>query len=206
MNFLISLVMDLVVVMYSQIVNNIRLWEAIASNSIRPGQRVVDCTVGNGNDTIMLAELVGEKGKVYGFDIQKEALDITARKLDLRNLGGQVNLILDGHENIDKYIGEEVDFIVYNLGYLPKGDKAIKTKKTTTIISLQKSLGLLKENGILVLTSYTGHQGGLDEKKAVEEYLEALDQRLFNVLKYEFLNQKNSPPILYAVEKSKMRR
>ena len=49
------------------------LMEKAASN----GDIVVDGTVGNGNDTVFLAKLVGPTGKVYGFDIQKEAIERT---------------------------------------------------------------------------------------------------------------------------------
>ena len=48
---------------------------------MKPGYIALDCTVGNGNDTILLAHLVGEKGKVYGFDIQSIAIEITKEKL-----------------------------------------------------------------------------------------------------------------------------
>ncbi|MCK9442947.1 MAG: class I SAM-dependent methyltransferase [Tissierellaceae bacterium] len=195
-----------VVAMYREIVNNIKIWKDIVTKCVKPGQIVADCTVGNGNDTLLLCELVGEEGKVYGFDIQREALDITSKKLSLSQKYCQVHLIQDGHENIDKYVNEKLDFIVYNLGYLPKGDKSIRTNKDTTIISLQKAILLLNNNGIILITSYTGHEGGMDEKIAVEKFLKDLDQKLFNVLKYEFINQKNFPPILYAIEKSNNRR
>ena len=41
---------------------------------IQPGDTVVDATVGNGHDTQMLAELVGENGHVIGFDVQPSAI------------------------------------------------------------------------------------------------------------------------------------
>lgn len=37
------------------------------------GDIVVDATMGNGHDTQFLAELVGENGHVYAFDIQESA-------------------------------------------------------------------------------------------------------------------------------------
>ncbi len=40
---------------------------------MKPGDRAVDATVGNGWDTLKLCELVGEKGKVYGFDIGQKS-------------------------------------------------------------------------------------------------------------------------------------
>ena len=48
---------------------------------IRPGDTVIDATLGNGHDTCMLAELVGEGGHVIGFDIQPDAVMRTAAAL-----------------------------------------------------------------------------------------------------------------------------
>lgn len=194
------------VMYYNEIVNTIKLAHDIINKSVKVGQTVLDCTVGNGNDTKLLAELVGPNGKVYGFDIQSRALETTIEKLTCENLNNRVILIQDSHENIDLYIDEKLDFIVYNLGYLPKGDKNIKTNKKSTLISLNKSLSLLNDNGIILVSCYVGHDGGMEEKNGVEELLRNLDQKKFNVIKYDFINQGNFPPILYGIEKSKTRR
>ncbi len=191
---------------YNEIVNTLKISRDIIYKYVKEGQTVADCTVGNGNDTVLLAMLVGSEGKVYGFDIQKKALEVTMENLACENLDNRVILIEDGHENIDLYIDEKIDFAIYNLGYLPKGDKSIKTNKDTTLISLKKSLNLLNDNGIVLITCYIGHEGGLEEKNAVEEFLKDLDQKKYNVIKYDFINQRNYPPILYGVEKSKTRR
>ena len=190
------------VMRFNKVVNTLQIAKDMINEHVKEGDIVLDCTVGNGNDTISLAKLVGQTGKVYGFDIQKKAIDITLEQLTCENINNRVILIEDGHENIDLYIQEKLDFIIYNLGYLPKGDKRIKTNKDTTLISLKKSLNLLNNNGIILITCYIGHDGGLDEKKLVEQLLSNLDQKIYNVIKYEFINQKNFPPILYGVEKS----
>ena len=186
---------------FKHFVNPVEIVKKIMNYYIEEGYIVLDCTVGNGNDTIDLARLVGKSGKVYGFDIQEKAILHTQRKLAQLNLDNNVELINDGHENIDKYIDDKLDFIVYNLGYLPGGDKSIKTKSSTTIESLKKSLLLLRNNGLLLITCYIGHDGGKDEKDAVENLLKSLDQNEYNVLQFNFINQKNNPPILYGVEK-----
>lgn len=187
---------------FNKVVNTLQIAKDMINQHVKEGDIVLDCTVGNGNDTISLAKLVGQTGKVYGFDIQKKAIDITLKQLTCENINNRVILIEDGHENIDIYIQDKLDFIIYNLGYLPKGDKTIKTNKETTLISLKKSLNLLNNNGIILISCYTGHDGGLDEKNLVEQLLSNLDQKIYNVIKYEFINQKNFPPILYGVEKS----
>lgn len=189
---------------FEKIVNTLKISKEYMLKFVKEGQVVLDCTVGNGNDTLMLARCVGSSGKVYGFDIQKEAIEKTKGKLACEKLDKHVILILDGHENIDLHIKEKLDFIIYNLGYLPGGDKRIITKKESTLVSLGKALELLKENGILLITCYIGHEGGLEEKNAVENFLMALDQKKYNVLKYEFINQKNKPPVLFTIEKARI--
>jgi methylase of polypeptide subunit release factors len=186
---------------YKHFINPVETVKRIMTYTIKEGQIAIDCTVGNGNDTLFLASLVGENGRVYGFDIQNQAIDIAREKLSKAGFAKRVILIKDGHENIDKYIFDKVDFIVYNLGYLPSGDKSIKTTTFTTLKSLKKSLALLKSSGLLLITCYIGHEGGQEEKEAVEDLLISLNQKEYNVLQFNFINQKHNPPILYGVEK-----
>lgn len=186
---------------YKHFINPVETVKKIISYYVKENQIVLDATVGNGNDTLFLAKLVGKMGKVYGFDIQSKALNITQKKLLKAGLKERVILINDSHENIDKYIHEKINFIVYNLGYLPNGDKTIKTKAFSTLKSLKKALVLLTNNGLLLITCYTGHEGGQEENKVVEDFLVSLNQKEYNVLKFDFINQKHNPPILYGVEK-----
>ena len=109
--------------------------------------------------------------------------------------------ILDGHENIDKYVKEEVSCVLFNLGYLPRAKHNIITKPETTLQALEKSLNLLKPNGVISVAIYTGHEGGMDEKNEVCQYLNNLDQNYYNVLHMNFTNQVNNPPELILVEK-----
>lgn len=183
--------------------NAISITRDLIDRYVKDGDIVLDATVGNGNDTILLAEKVGISGRVYGFDIQKIAINNTISLLESKNLNENVILINKDHFKIDKYIDENLNFIIYNLGYLPKGDKSIKTKASTSIGSIEKSLNLLDYNGLLIITVYTGHAGGLEEKIAIENLIINLNQKNFTVLKYEFINQKNNPPIVYKIEKIK---
>lgn len=188
-------------VSYKEVVNTIKFTRDIISRNIKNSSICVDCTVGNGNDISLLARIVGEEGKVYGFDIQSLAIERSYKSLKDQGLDGNTILIEDSHEYIANYIKEKIDLFIYNLGYLPRGDKSIKTKGKSTIKSLEAALKLLKSNGIILITCYTGHEGGMEEKNAIEGFLVNLDQSEFNVLKYDFLNQKNFPPILYCIEK-----
>ncbi len=188
--------------MFCKDVNNVlNISKIIMNLAIEAGDIVIDATIGNGNDTIYMAKLVGDKGKVYGFDIQNTAINITKQKLQKAGFYDRVILINSGHEKVDIYIKEKVKLVVFNLGFLPGSDKTIKTQPNTTIIGIEKSLDLLMNNGVLLVISYTGHEGGLEEKNAVENYLKKLNQKEYNVFKFQFINQINNPPILFGVEK-----
>lgn len=168
---------------------------------IKKGDVVIDATMGNGYDTVYLGNLVGETGKVYAFDVQEEAVKSTRKKVERDDMTSRVELILDGHENLDKYVKENVSCVVFNLGYLPRAKHVVITKPDTTLQAIKKSLDLLKPNGIVSIAAYIGHEGGLEEKNYICEYLNNLDQKQYNVLHMEFTNQINNPPQLILVEK-----
>ena len=168
---------------------------------VQKGDVVIDATMGNGYDTIYLGNLVGENGKVYAFDVQEEAIKSTKKKVERDNMTDRVELILDGHQNLDKYVKEEVSCVVFNLGYLPRAKHVVITKPDTTLEAIKKSLKLLKPNGIISIAAYIGHEGGLEEKNYICEYLDNLNQNEFNVLHMQFTNQINNPPQLILIEK-----
>ncbi len=53
---------------------------------IKPGDVVADLGAGSGHHTVRLAKLVGEKGKVYAVDIQKEMIAILGKRLKQENI------------------------------------------------------------------------------------------------------------------------
>ncbi|HPD00460.1 MAG TPA: class I SAM-dependent methyltransferase [Acetivibrio sp.] len=165
------------------------------------GDTVVDATCGNGNDTAFLAGLVGEKGKVYSFDIQDRALCNAKKRIDELGLTKRVELIKDGHENMDKYVNMPVKAVMFNLGYLPGGDHKIGTKPQTTIQAIKKAMNLLIKGGVIVIVIYYGGDSGFEEKERVLEFLTGIDQKEYIVMKNEFINQANCPPILVCIEK-----
>ena len=169
------------------------------------GDVVIDATVGNGNDTLFLSSLVGPSGKVFGFDIQKEALERTLSRLQKEKADENVQLFHSGHENLKELLPNEVfgkvKAAIFNLGYLPKGDHSIITKPNTTIEALEQLLEIMSPGGIIVLVIYYGHPGGEHEKDTILDYVHQLDQQKAHVLQYQFLNQKNNPPFIIAIEK-----
>lgn len=184
-------------------VNAVGISKQICKAKINQGDKVVDATMGNGNDTAFLCELVDEDGKVYAFDIQEQAVIKTREKLKDMNIENRVELIHDGHENIDNYVKEKVKLIIYNLGYLPRGDHSITTKSETTVESIKKGLRLLEDSGLILLVIYSGHESGMKEKIALEEFSKYLDQSVYSVVNISFTNQVNNPPEIICIEKIK---
>ena len=94
----------------------------ILSEKLAPGDRAVDATVGNGWDTLKMCEIVGAKGKVYGFDIQPEAIEHTKQRLEDNGCALQAELFCCSHSEAGERIHEPVKAFTMNLGYLPGGD------------------------------------------------------------------------------------
>ncbi|QFG41672.1 tRNA (mnm(5)s(2)U34)-methyltransferase [Streptococcus mutans] len=168
------------------------LSQVLDKNSI-----AIDATMGNGNDTVFLSHLAK---KVYAFDVQEQALIKTKEKLEQLNIKN-VQLILDGHQTIDKYVDGPIHAAIFNLGYLPSADKTIITKPDTTLEAIGKILDRLEVGGRISIMIYYGHEGGQMEKNAVLNFVKELDQQHFTVMLYQPLNQINTPPFLVMIEK-----
>lgn len=158
----------------------------------------LDATMGNGHDTLFLAQ---RAGKVVAFDIQEQALSATAEKLEKAGLTN-AQLVLIGHENLDQYV-DECKAAIFNLGYLPSADKSVITLPDTTLEAIQKVLDRLVVGGRLAIMIYYGHEGGSREKDAVLDFVKGLDQTVFTAMLYQPLNQVNTPPFLVMVERMK---
>ena len=46
---------------------------------VMPGDICIDATMGNGNDTALLSQLAGKRGRVLAFDIQKQDHSVATR-------------------------------------------------------------------------------------------------------------------------------
>lgn len=177
----------------------------LISETLNEGDVAVDGTCGNGHDTLLLANLVGLSGHVYGFDIQEAAIANTKERLTEKGVEERTTLIHDSHSKVDQYLTDEhkgnIKAGIFNLGYLPGSDKSVVTKPEETITSVQGLLDQLQSGGLIVLVVYHGHPGGEEEKDAVLRYVETLDQKEVRALQYGFINQRNTPPFIIALEK-----
>ncbi len=174
----------------------------LISMTAKTGDTVVDATAGNGNDTLFLAQHVGETGKVVAFDIQQEALDATKQRLEKEGVQTPVDLILDSHANVHQYVDGKIGGAMFNLGYLPYSDDlSVVTEPDSTVQAVDRMLDLLKKDGMITISVYDGHEGGPEERDALLAYVKKLHQKDAHVIRYELLNQRRNPPFLIAIEK-----
>lgn len=174
----------------------------LLKETIKNGDKAIDATVGNGHDTVILAKLVGNSGKVYGFDIQSQAIQSTEERLIDQGLNERVILFQKGHEHLNEIVHtKDVKAVTFNLGYLPKGDKDIITLPETTILAINHAMEVLAPGGVITIMVYFGHPGGTEEKNAVLDFVSTIPQDYFTVYRYQILNQINHPPFLIVIEK-----
>lgn len=168
---------------------------------VHDGHNAVDATCGNGHDTLLLARLVGPHGHVWGFDIQRQAVEETGRRLVEAGLEHRVTLLPVGHEELQEQVAVPLQVVLFNLGYLPGGDRSIITRPATTGSALEQSLGLLAAGGIVIVTIYPGHDGGSEEQTAVEKWAAGLDPRAFHCWRMGQTNVASTAPYLLLVQK-----
>lgn len=167
------------------------------------GALAVDATVGNGYDALFLAHRVGAKGKVLGFDVQKAAL-AGAREL-LKFVGSidRVSLIHDSHSRLADYLPEQaaIQGAMFNLGYLPRGNRQIITRPETTVTALRAVLEHLAECGRVTLLVYRGHEGGVTEYQEVRQFLEQLPEDEWLVEELASTSDSLVAPRLFRIQK-----
>lgn len=178
---------------------------SLANGALGPGDVAVDATIGNGHDTVVLCQAVGNDGSVFGFDVQAAAIEETKRRLEGLSVTPDVDLFNVGHEQMAEHLPPDVrgsvGAITFNLGYLPGSDSSLTTGPETTIPALRAAVDVLRPGGVVTVVMYTGHEGGPDEAEAVDRWARALSQEDAHALSYQFVNQKNDPPRLVAIEK-----
>lgn len=165
--------------------------------ALADGSLAVDATAGNGMDTVFMAGMVGDKGHVYAFDIQAEACQTTLLSLKKEGLEHRATLINDGHQHVESYIKGPIDAAMFNLGYLPGGNKQIVTGPETTLAAVRAALNMLSPRGRVSVVVYTGHPGSEQEAAALAEMAGALDKKEFIVLSLTYFNGQINAPRLY---------
>ncbi|TDQ40290.1 class I SAM-dependent methyltransferase [Aureibacillus halotolerans] len=163
---------------------------------VKQGDSVIDMTAGNGHDTLKLASLVGDSGNVHAFDIQKNALDATKHRL--AESGYSAQLIHDSHHELLTHFTPEalgtITAAVFNLGYLPGGDKTVITRSDSTRMALQLLTTYAKQ-ALIIIVAYPGHEGGKEEKENVMDFCASLPSEHWRSMHYGHVNQEKAPNV-----------
>ncbi|MBS4168805.1 class I SAM-dependent methyltransferase [Parachlamydia sp. AcF125] len=169
---------------------------------VQPGDTVIDATCGNGHDTLVLAKLVlnSPSGKVIGMDVQSQAIKNTQERLAKEFSANQmqrIHLHCACHSTFPVQAPHVVKLIVYNLGYLPNGDKSLTTCVNTTLLSLQAALSIITPGGAISLTCYPGHAEGKREEQAILSFVRGLQPQEWSCSYQTWINRHQAPGLLF---------
>ena len=173
----------------------------VLERAVQAGDTVVDATMGNGHDTLFLAEQVGPSGHVYAFDIQESAVASTRKLLEENGVSGCVTLLCASHADLEALVPGPVSAVVFNLGWLPGGSHEVTTLCTSTEKAVRAALRLLRPGGVLTVCAYPGHAEGTRELEMLIALFASLSNREFNVLRQSFLNAGEGAPECFVVQK-----
>lgn len=175
----------------------------IWSGYLIEGMKVLDATVGNGQDAEFICKRIGKAGTLEGIDIQNIAVEKSRERLTESGLSN-FNLICIDHSEIESlYSSDTFDMAVYNLGYLPTTNKTITTTMQKTERSLNTALHLIKVGGVISVTVYPGHEEGRAESDWIQSWANHLNSKIYHVMKLVYMNQGKGAPYLILIERKK---
>ncbi len=164
------------------------------------GDVVIDATCGNGKDALAIAKLLQPlNGALLCIDIQEKAIENTKALLaeELPSFLPFVSFYHGSHERLPELAAK---LIVFNLGYLPSGDKSLTTNAESTLQSISHALELVSFGGVISITCYPGHAAGKKEEEALLECLSKLDPFMWSFTSF-FWKNRNASPSLFLVQK-----
>lgn len=172
------------------------------------GDSVIDATCGNGHDTLFLARhcLAKDRGQLISLDIQTKALN-QAKELLFSEVSEEIlshiHFLNQCHSVFPISLLESpVKLIVYNLGYLPKGEKSLTTMVDTTLLSIQSAMQLIAPGGAISITCYPGHEEGKKEQEEIIKLMQNLNLKDWNCCLHQWINRISAPSLM-LIQKSK---
>lgn len=184
----------------------VKLAQNLIEGKIKSGDIVIDATLGNGHDTSFLLDLIKPSGKVFAFDIQQVAIDSAKMMLKNHSALNCLTLLLENHQSMIKTIPPhyhgKIAAIMFNLGYLPGGNKHIITHADSTLKALAVASRLLAAGGIITILAYPGHEGGETETSEVKSWCHNLDPVQFQFQVFSSPVDHSTAPKLFVIQKT----
>ncbi len=171
--------------------NLIRLAHQFWKETLSPGDVTIDATCGNGCDTLALAKFLDGKGSISSYDIQKQALDDTDAVLKKSLSDHQRKIISLRHKSHESFEEKSAKLIVYNLGYLPGGDKSVTTRAQSTLNRLKSALSIIIPGGAISMLCYVGHDEGKREEAVLRTSIQELDTDRWVCSEHSLLNRQS---------------
>ncbi len=175
----------------------------ILADIVSPGDTVVDATCGNGHDSLFLASLIGAEGRLISMDVQDGAVAATSAGLASGSIVPRYQVILTSHERLSEVVDQDgkVSAVVFNLGYLPGGDKSLITRAESTVNGLMQATELIRPSGAVLVTVYAGHDGGRDEAEAVDQFISSLNPKRFSIARHQWLSRSSKSPYVLIIQR-----
>lgn len=177
-----------------------RLWK----EHLKCRANAIDATCGRGGDLIALADLLllpPYFNQIIVYDIQKRALKIAQMRAKMRFSPRQMDRII-WLERCHSMLGEAeadlpISLIVYNLGYLPGGNRELTSCAVTTIQSLKQAAQILQPSGAISIMCYPGHFEGGIETTVVREFAKQLNAENWEVSEYSYAGKPLAPTLIW---------
>eukprot|EP00271_Cylindrocystis_brebissonii_P020267 TRINITY_DN6643_c0_g1_i1.p1 TRINITY_DN6643_c0_g1~~TRINITY_DN6643_c0_g1_i1.p1 ORF type:complete len:287 (-),score=11.68 TRINITY_DN6643_c0_g1_i1:442-1302(-) len=187
-----------------------QLWRQV----VTPGDLVVDATCGNGHDTLAMALMTLRNcgpaadaattrrgmGRVIALDLQDQAVESTRALLSQSLTPDEltaVDIIRLCHSQLGECVPESsASLVVFNLGYLPGGEKEMVTKRSTTLRALESATSVVAPGGLISVMAYVGHPEGWEEFESVRDFAASLPATEWVCTLHETLNRVACPRLL----------
>lgn len=174
-----------------------------------PGPLLVDATAGNGHDSLFLLGAAPRNALLLAMDVQAQAVTATGDLLAAHGFAHAARVLHTGHEHLANVLAalapedrqRPLMCVVFNLGWLPGGNKGLVTTPATSLPALEAALEALAPGGCISLHCYTGHEGGAQEAAALEARVRSLPPRRWRVLALADANRERAAESLLLVER-----
>ncbi len=160
----------------------------------------VDATLGGGRDALFVASLLRGGGKVFGFDVQRVAVERSRALFEKNGLSSRAEFFEASHADMKKLLPREtfgkIGCFFFNLGWLPDSDKSVITRAESTLAAVGAAVELASpECCALAVLCYKAHEGGMEEFLRVENFFEnsALD-----FTRHTDVSNKFSPELFFV--------